>query len=249
MSTSVSVLDRPLTWVWRAAVARLRQVERTPLGAILLGHVWPAYVFALPLGVRIVGFTQMHPGDSLHRQAQYVQELVTIVFLALVVLLFAIRREPMVGARATWRPGLVAVLGTFLLNVVAFLPVEDSTSTTALLASSLVIVLGTLFTLWSLATLGRCFGLFPEVRGLVTRGPYCLVRHPVYLGELTSAVGLLLAKPHVTVLVVLLAFAGLQYARTVYEERALGAAFPDLYPAYARRVPRLIPWRRGQGAG
>ena len=107
-----------------------------------------------------------------------------------------------------------------------------------------MIIAGTLFTIWSLATLGRCFGLFPEVRGLVMRGPYRVVRHPVYLGELLSAVGLLLAKPHPVIIGIFAVFVALQYWRTVYEERALAAAYPDEYPAYARRVPRLLPgWR------
>jgi hypothetical protein len=37
---------------------------------------------------------------------------------------------------------------------------------------------------WSLLALGRSFGLAPADRGLVQRGPYRLVRHPMYLGEL-----------------------------------------------------------------
>jgi protein-S-isoprenylcysteine O-methyltransferase Ste14 len=138
----------------------------------------------------------------------------------------------------------VALVGTFLLNVVAFLPIEASASTGAVLTSAAVIVFGTLFTIWSLATLGRCFGLFPEVRGLVTRGPYQLVRHPVYLGELVSAFGLLLAKPHPLIVLIFIAFAALQYWRTVFEERALRAAFADVYDAYAQRVPRLVPFVR-----
>jgi protein-S-isoprenylcysteine O-methyltransferase Ste14 len=125
------------------------------------------------------------------------------------------------------------------------LPVEDSASTDSLLASSGVVTLGTLFTIWSLATLGRCFGLFPEVRGLVLRGPYRLVRHPVYLGELISAVGLLLAKPHPVVWAVFTVFVALQYLRTIYEERALAMVFPGEYSAFQRQVPRLVPgWPR-----
>ena len=30
----------------------------------------------------------------------------------------------------------------------------------------------------------------PEARGLVTRGPYRLVRHPIYLGEYVGRAGL-----------------------------------------------------------
>lgn len=222
-------------------MASFRSVEATPVGGLLLGNVWPAYVFALPLAARVWGFLHWRNDGSLHATAMYAQEVVTIVFLALVVALFAIRRRTISGEHATFVPGVVALVGTFLLNVVAYLPVEDTTSTEALFASSAVITLGTLWTIWSLASLGRCFGLFPEARGLVTRGPYQLVRHPVYLGELVSAVGLLLAKPNVIIVLIFAVFVALQYWRTVYEERALSAAFPGEYPAYARRVPRLVP--------
>ena len=238
------VTSAPVTSVWRSLVDMFREFEATSWGGLILGNVWPAYVFALPLAARVWNLARATRGDSFHAQAALMQETVTVVFLALVVVLFIIRRRRIEGQRATWGPGLVALVGTFLLNVVAYLPVEDTASTESLLASSVVITLGTLFTIWSLATLGRCFGLFPEVRGLVTRGPYRLVRHPVYLGELISAVGLLLAKPHPLIVAIFAVFVGLQYWRTVYEERALSAAYPDDYPAYSRRVPRLVPgWR------
>jgi protein-S-isoprenylcysteine O-methyltransferase Ste14 len=41
----------------------------------------------------------------------------------------------------------------------------------------------------SLLTLGRLFGVRPALRGLMTRGPYSLVRHPMYLGYMVSDVG------------------------------------------------------------
>jgi protein-S-isoprenylcysteine O-methyltransferase Ste14 len=229
---------------WQRLVDLFRGVEATSWGGLLLGNAWPAYLFALPLGVRAWNLAQSLRADSPHDQAVLLQESVTVIFLGLVVVLFAIRRRAIHGQRATWRAGGVALLGTFLLNVVAFLPIEASTSTGSLLASSAVVIVGTLFTIWSLATLGRCFGLFPEVRGLVLRGPYRLVRHPVYLGELVSALGLLLVKPHPLIVAVFAVFVALQYGRTIYEERALAAAYPNDYPAYARRVPRLVPGMR-----
>lgn len=226
-------------------VARYQAVEATHWGDLLLGNVWPAYVFALPLGARLFGLTRASPGGSLNAQARLLQEGVTVVFLALVVVLFAIRRRGIKGHRAAPGPAAVALVGTFLLNVVAYLPIEDSTATASLFGSSVVVLLGTLFTIWSLAVLGRCFGLFPEVRGLVVRGPYRLVRHPVYLGEVVAALGLVVAKPHPLVILLVMVFVGLQYWRTVYEERALSAAYPGEYPAYVRRVPRLLPGLRG----
>jgi protein-S-isoprenylcysteine O-methyltransferase Ste14 len=229
------------TRVWQQVVEGFRDVESTSWGGMLLGNVWPAYVFALPLAARIWEYLRTPRSTTLHAQAQMVQEFITIVFLALVVVLFAIRRRRIAGQRSTFWPGLVALVGTFLLNVVAYLPIEDSTSTAALLTSSAVVVVGTLFTIWSLATLGRCFGLFPEARGLVMRGPYRLVRHPIYLGELISALGLLVAKPHPLIIALFGVFVALQYRRTVYEERALSAAFPNDYPEYRLRAPRLVP--------
>ena len=214
------------------------------MGSLLLGNVWPAYLFALPLAARVWSVLRRPPPSSLHDHAGLLQEFVTIAFLAVVVILFAVRRRTVQGRRAGWRQGLIALAGTFLLNVVAYLPIEPSTATGLLLASSAVVVLGTLFSIWALARLGRCFGLLPEVRGLVRGGPYRLVRHPVYLGELVSAFGLLIAKPHPLVLAIFGLFVVLQYQRTLYEEQALAAAFPDDYPAYQARVPRLVPrWR------
>jgi protein-S-isoprenylcysteine O-methyltransferase Ste14 len=88
--------------------------------------------------------------------------------------------------------------------------------------------------------LGRCFGVLPEARGVVRRGPYRLVRHPVYLGELGAWAGLAIAAPSVANGGV---FAGLIVAQVVrmrLEERALAEAFPE-YVAYASTTPSLIP--------
>jgi hypothetical protein len=124
---------------WRGLVGVHRAIEATSWGGLLLGNVWPAYLFALPLGVRLWGFllrlTRPPADPSVHAVALQVQEFVTIAFLLLIVALFAVRR-PVVGRRAGWRGGLVALAGTFLLNVVGFLPVEASASTTAVLASA-----------------------------------------------------------------------------------------------------------------
>lgn len=99
------------------------------------------------------------------------------------------------------------------------------------------------FCVWQLVaviTLGRCFGILPEARGLVTRGPYRLMRHPVYFGELGACGGLVLAHPSAWNLGCAAAFAGCQAIRMRLEEQALTREFAE-YVTYAQRTPRLLP--------
>jgi len=88
--------------------------------------------------------------------------------------------------------------------------------------------------------LGRCFGVLPEARGLVTRGPYRLVRHPVYLGEIAALTGLTIAAPAPVHVAMLAVFIFAQLTRMRLEEAALTEAFPE-YAAYAARTSRLLP--------
>ncbi|MBW2456756.1 MAG: hypothetical protein JRI68_19725 [Deltaproteobacteria bacterium] len=93
---------------------------------------------------------------------------------------------------------------------------------------------------FSLLDLGRSFGVLPAHRGLVQRGPYRLVRHPVYLAELTMvlACGLAGLRPLALGVVVLATL--LVVVRIRIEERLL-ATMPGYY-GYRHQVPwRLLP--------
>jgi Flp pilus assembly pilin Flp len=94
--------------------------------------------------------------------------------------------------------------------------------------------------LYAALALGRCFGVLPEARGLVTHGPYSLVRHPLYLGEFAAVAGLLIASPSARNLAAGVVFTIAQFTRMGLEERALTREFPE-YADYAARTPRLVP--------
>jgi protein-S-isoprenylcysteine O-methyltransferase Ste14 len=73
----------------------------------------------------------------------------------------------------------------------------------------------------SLVTLGRRFGVRPALRGLATRGPYRIVRHPIYLAYLLSDIGYNLQEWNSgTVMLVVLGWLAILY-RIRAEERVL----------------------------
>jgi len=143
------------------------------------------------------------------------------------------------------RPVFALTLRSLLLQkrtiVLGLVAGDSAFSGAPLLAADVLLAGGLLFAIASLAFLGRCFGIFPDVRGLVMRGPYRFVRHPLYLGELTALLGIAIGSDRWPLTLPLwLVCVGLQLVRTGYEERSLRAQFPE-YGPYAERTKRLIP--------
>jgi len=107
-------------------------------------------------------------------------------------------------------------------------------------------LLGVAFAIWARVTLGAHWaGLVMTVREgheLVQRGPYALVRHPIYSGMFAAIVGTALTVG--TLASWLGAAAGLAgiLIRVEIEERLMAAEFGEAHAAYRRRISRLIPF-------
>lgn len=56
-------------------------------------------------------------------------------------------------------------------------------------AGSALVTLAAMWSLASLVSLGTSFGIRPALRTLITRGPYRLVRHPIYAAYMVSDIG------------------------------------------------------------
>jgi protein-S-isoprenylcysteine O-methyltransferase Ste14 len=158
-----------------------------------------------------------------------------------VAVAFAVFTVGRAGPRRLSRtPVAILACAVAIGGVLAFQGPAQSTPEGFLLLGELVAIASCGWLLVSVAFLGRNFGVLPAARGLVTHGPYRLVRHPVYLGEIGVCTGLALAAPLPVNAAVLGALLAAQTVRMRLEERALCDAFPE-YDAYARRTPRLVP--------
>ena len=100
-------------------------------------------------------------------------------------------------------------------------------------------------TLWQFAAkvaIGRSFGVLPAMRCVVVRGPYRVVRHPIYLGYLVGHIGFLLVNFSWRNLIVLSVLYVVQVLRVRREEAILSANSAD-YRLYRQRVRwRLVPF-------
>jgi protein-S-isoprenylcysteine O-methyltransferase Ste14 len=83
---------------------------------------------------------------------------------------------------------------------------------------------------------------FKQGHQLVERGPYRLVRHPIYTSILLMCIGTAFAYNRVVGLASLLFFFIGFLIKLKQEERLLLRHFPDEYPAYKARTKMLVPF-------
>lgn len=186
---------------------------------------------------------------------------VLIVALLTVLAIASYERYLKTGAPSAF--GVLAVNTLFLALFLARRPAKDETRSPALWAlafagtamplllrpatpwrgppiGSMLELAGIVMLVAALLSLRRSFAVVPGNRGIQRGGMYRLVRHPVYLSELTLLLGLVLANPTALNAVVWVCECALQLARARAEERFLCA--DPLYGAYCARVRyRLIP--------
>jgi protein-S-isoprenylcysteine O-methyltransferase Ste14 len=112
------------------------------------------------------------------------------------------------------------------------------------LAGAVLILAGTALFLAGIIRLGSALTPLPypkEGAPLVQGGPFALVRHPMYAGVLAACLGIALAVTGWLTFVYVAAALVLLDVKSRREERWLVEKFPE-YPAYQRRVRKLIPF-------
>jgi protein-S-isoprenylcysteine O-methyltransferase Ste14 len=101
------------------------------------------------------------------------------------------------------------------------------------------------FTVWARRVLGTNWSATPSLKQdheLIQRGPYRMVRHPIYTGLLLAIFGSGLAGGLVWNLAVVGLAAVLLIVKLKAEEALLARQFPDAYRQYRQHSKALIPF-------
>ncbi|MDO9068497.1 MAG: methyltransferase [Deltaproteobacteria bacterium] len=170
----------------------------------------------------------------MHRMGQYKDFLVkplwvveTLIFVVFLVS-YAIRIDPLERSRG-FREIVVPLIGAALPFVLLLKPPNQwiASSIYRLNAVLYWMTAASSLTLWGLWTLRRSFSITVEARALVTGGPYRWVRHPIYLGEMLTAGGVLVWRFSPENLVIFIIFVLVQILRARWEEGKLTKTFPE----------------------
>jgi protein-S-isoprenylcysteine O-methyltransferase Ste14 len=118
-------------------------------------------------------------------------------------------------------------------------------STPVVVGGAILTVVGMLFSVWARLTLGRNWSGLVTIKQdheLIQRGPYHIVRHPIYTGMLVGMLGTAfiygIARCFVGVPLVGLAF----WLKMQIEERFMVQQFGAQYVHYRQQVRALIPF-------
>jgi protein-S-isoprenylcysteine O-methyltransferase Ste14 len=105
----------------------------------------------------------------------------------------------------------------------------------ALYLTSAIVVIGVAIRMWA-------SGFILKNEQLATNGPYALVRHPLYTGNILVVYAFAGASGVWWTFVVATAFLLFYYPTAIeYEDRKLSAIFGDEWQAFAKDTPALVP--------
>jgi len=170
----------------------------------------------------------------IRRIAQYHDFLVkplwvveTLIFFAILIS-YAIRTEPLERSRGV-REIVIPLIGAVAPFALLLTPPSPWIvhNIYGLYAVFYWMTAATSLTLWGIWTLRRSFSITVEARALVTNGPYRWLKHPIYLGEILTAGGVLVWRFSPQNLAIFIIFVQVQILRARWEEDKLKRVFPN----------------------
>jgi protein-S-isoprenylcysteine O-methyltransferase Ste14 len=160
------------------------------------------------------------------------------LFYALIIWAY-VRRGPAKATSTSFTAHAAAVIATLLPFAFPLLT-GARVSTGREVVADVLLVTGTAWSIWSLRTLGKNLSVIAQARDVVAHGPYRWVRHPLYIGEIVSSLGLAIAATTVSATCAWLLLVALQIYRAHHEEQILLGTLPT-YATYRTRTAALLP--------
>jgi protein-S-isoprenylcysteine O-methyltransferase Ste14 len=114
-----------------------------------------------------------------------------------------------------------------------------------LAAAAILCVCGLGLCLWARAVLGRNWSgtaTLKENHELIVRGPYRLVRHPIYTALMAMLIATWMEQSHIAGMIGLLLTFISFWIKLGQEEEVMHKQFPKQYPAYQLRTKRIVPF-------
>ena len=157
-----------------------------------------------------------------------------LAFYAVLVVLYLLRGRATATDRRPerWLVAVGATFSGFLIPITGAVGAGDTT----VMDGSALIAIGVGLSVWALLHLRTNISVVPQSRGLATAGPYRFFRHPLYVFEYLSAIGLALVNGGGWAWAVVVALAVMQILRARWEEQLLHEQVAG-YSAYASRTP------------
>jgi protein-S-isoprenylcysteine O-methyltransferase Ste14 len=202
---------------------------RRDLGMLIMV---PVAVTMLLLDVIVL----IHHGH--HSVLRSVSTAEVVFFYALIIWCY-LRRGAAVATSGSITAHAAAVVATLIPFTFPLLPAALPGASQQL-AGDAALVAGTAWAVWSLRFLGRNLSVIAQARDVVDAGPYRLVRHPLYTGEIVSSLGLAVYAGTGAAFALWLALCALQVYRAMREEQVLLRALPG-YRSYRDRTAALLP--------
>jgi protein-S-isoprenylcysteine O-methyltransferase Ste14 len=150
-----------------------------------------------------------------------------------------LRRSPAVATSSSITAHAAAITATWLPFALPLHPGASLGQGREAL-SDVLLICGMAWAVWSLRFLDRNVSVLAQAREVVAQGPYRWVRHPLYLGEIVSSLGLAIAVNSYAAIALWVVLCGLQAYRAVREEQVLLHALPT-YREYRSRTAALLP--------
>lgn len=165
-------------------------------------------------------------------------ELVLIAALA-AALINVVRRPPALATRVDTVSLLACAASLGVLDAALLLtdrPYAGGPASTAIALAAALLLLA------AVIALGTSFSVLPTAIRVRTRGPFALVRHPIYAAYMLASLSIAIGYRHWLIAVAAAFETAALIWRAALEEKLLEQALPTAYAAYRRQTRfRFVP--------